>query len=321
MKQRVLRQSSSHRPRMKDHFGLKKVRNRAGNLCELVAVLIVSTTLFACAIVPPSYTPVADRSLGSSHHPALDPRLYATLWQQSSAEYRVLAEMIFSTAKFQLERALADREWTAEPSQKVGFQHLPPAVIMDIDETVMDNSRFQAQLIKTGLEYSEEVWKRWVGNRTAASVPGAVDFVTFAQARGITVFFITGRDYYHEKETRLHLRSIGIDLPEDKDTVLMRGEQKDWVSDKTSRRKFVADAYRVLLVIGDDLGDFTSAHKTTPQSRIKEAIGHREWGTKWFILPNPSYGSWLESLHDFNFKMTREEILKRKFDNLKFTHE
>jgi acid phosphatase len=243
--------------------------------------------------------------------------LYATLWQQTSAEYRVLAEMIFATAKFQLVRALADRHWTAEPSQHEGFQDLPPAIIMDIDETVLDNSFFIARLIHAGAEYSESSWREWIEEASAASVSGAIDFIAFAQARAVTVFFVTSRDRGDEEATRTQLRSAGVSLPEDKDTVLMRGERKEWGLDKVSRRQFIARSYRVLLLIGDDLGDFTSGYRSTPPERVEAALAGSVWGTKWFLLPNPVYGSWIDSLHDFDFSVPRDEISNRTFQYLR----
>jgi acid phosphatase len=284
---------------------------------KLAWLVLALAILCGCGPVIDSLPLAINRSLYSPIHSAQDPRLNATLWQQTSAEYRVLAQTIYSIAKFQLDRALVDKEWTAEPSQKDGFQNLPPAVIMDIDETVLDNSVFQARLIHAGAYYSDSLWKSWTKETGAVSIPGAVEFVSFAQARDITVFFVTGRHHSDEQETRTHLRSVGINLPKDKDTVLMRGERKEWEADKASRREFIAHSYRVLLLIGDDLGDFISGHRGTPPERTNNALNHNAWGTKWFLLPNPTYGSWIDSLHDFDFTLSKDEILRRKLQYLR----
>ncbi|HET8562927.1 MAG TPA: HAD family acid phosphatase [Candidatus Binatia bacterium] len=282
----------------------------------VVSLVVVVSIFFACATIPgPSTTA---KSSHPTDRPAVDARLHATLWQQTSAEYRLLTQSLYSMAKLHLERALVDKQWTAEPSQKDGFQNFPPAVIMDVDETVLDTSVFQATLIKDGVEYSYPLWKSWINGHQTMSIPGAVEFISFAQARGVTVFFVTNRRHTDEKETRANLSSTGISLPETPDTVLMRGERSDWGWDKATRRRYIAESYRVLMLIGDDLGDFISESTGTPQGRISEALKHNEWGTKWIVLPNAVYGSWVSSLYNFESQLDRDEILKRKFERLTF---
>ncbi|HWO41006.1 MAG TPA: HAD family acid phosphatase [Candidatus Eisenbacteria bacterium] len=269
-----------------------------------------------CATVPAAAPGSCPRAAA-----AADERLLATLWQQTSAEYRVLARSIYTHAKSQLEQALEDKQWTAEPSQKQrkDFAALPPAVILDIDETVLDTSSFQAHLIESCADFSEPLWQGWIRRQGFPPVPGAVDFVAFAQARGVTVFFVTGRDHAVEPETRANLRAAGIGLPERPDTVLTRGEMEDWGVDKTSRRRFIARGYRILLVIGDDLGDFISEYRDTPRRRIAAALKQEEWGTKWLVLPNAIYGSWVGSLYGFDSGAGKEEISRRKLEWLSAT--
>jgi 5'-nucleotidase (lipoprotein e(P4) family) len=247
---------------------------------------------------------------------ASDGRLDAILWQTTSVEYRVVAQSIYGAAKSHLERALADRQWTALPAQGENIQHLPPAVIMDIDETVIDTSRFQSLLVKTGARFSRAQWRDWSSQNAPGAVPGAVEFISLAQSRGVTVFFVTNRDHATESVTRNHLASAGIKLPDDIDTVLSQSERPDWETDKGSRRDFIAKSYRVLMLFGDDLADFISEYRTSAQARMSEAMKH-EWGTKWFMLPNPMYGSWESSLYDFNSDLSMDEISRRKFQQLR----
>jgi 5'-nucleotidase (lipoprotein e(P4) family) len=248
---------------------------------------------------------------------ASDGRLDAILWQTTSVEYRVLAQSIYGAAKSHLERALADRQWTALPAQGGNFQHLPPAVIMDIDETVIDTSGFQSLLVKTAARFSRTRWRDWSSQNEPGAVPGAIEFISFAQSRGVTVFFVTNRDYATESLTRKHLVSAGIKLPDDIDTVLSQSERPDWGTDKGSRRDFIAKTYRVLMLFGDDLADFISEYRASAQVRMSEAMKHNEWGTKWFMLPNPMYGSWESSLYDFDSSLSMDEISRRKFQQLR----
>lgn len=247
---------------------------------------------------------------------ATDDRLDAILWQSTSAEYRVLAQSIYASATLHLERALSDRQWTAL-SEQINVQHLPPAVIMDIDETVIDTARFQSQLVKNQARFNSAMWRNWLNQNQPTAVPGAVEFIAFAQARGVTVFFVTNRDRATEAVTRLNLSTIAIKLPETIDTVLCANERPDWGIDKDSRRRFIAESYRVLMLFGDDLGDFISEYRVSPQARVNEALKQNNWGSKWFMLPNPMYGSWESSLIDFNSKLTADEISRRKFEQLR----
>ena len=245
-----------------------------------------------------------------------DARLDAVLWQSTSAEYRVLAQSIYATAKLHLERALADRQWTALPAQKENFQNLPPAIIMDVDETVIDTGKFQSLLVKNRARFSSARWREWQLRNEPGAVPGAVEFIAYAQSRGVTVFFVTNREHATEPITRVNLATIGVKLPDQLDTVLSRNERADWSADKTSRQNFIAQSYRVLMLFGDDLADFIAEYRSAPQNRRREAVKHDAWGTKWFMLPNPMYGSWEGSLYDFSSELNSEAVSKRKLDQL-----
>ena len=246
-----------------------------------------------------------------------DDRLDAILWQTTSAEYHVLAQTIYTSAAVHLERALADRQWSALPAQSVNSQTLPPAVIMDIDETVLDTGRFQSHLVKNGARFASPVWRNWLNQNQPPAVPGALEFISLAQSRGVSVFFVTNRDHATEPVTRLQLAGVGIALPTNIDTVLSANEQPDWGVDKGSRRQFIAQSFRVLMLFGDDLGDFISEYRTAPHARVLAAKKHNSWGTKWFMLPNPMYGSWETSLYNFASELKVDEISRRKLEHLR----
>src|ERR1051326_4687767 len=70
--------------------------------------------------------------------------LNATLWTQRSVEFKGNAMTVYALGKVRLDEALADKKWTAAPvEQKGDYQNLPPAVVLDLDETVLDNSAYQ----------------------------------------------------------------------------------------------------------------------------------------------------------------------------------
>lgn len=245
-----------------------------------------------------------------------DDRLDAILWQTTSAEYHVLATSIYATATLHLERALADRQWSALPEQKENFQQLPPAVIMDIDETVLDTGRFQSHLVKNRARFSTVMWRDWMNQNDPPAVPGAVDFISLAAARGVTVFFVTNRDQSTEVATRRHLSAVGIKLPAHIDTVLSANERPDWDHDKGHRRRFIAQSHRVIMLFGDDLADFISEYRTGPEARMREALKYSYWGARWFLLPNPMYGSWEGALYNFRSGLAMDETSRTKAKQL-----
>lgn len=257
-----------------------------------------SRSVFRCLVAAvAAVAPAACASTGGAPPPASFAGLNATLWVQSSAEYRALARQAFSAATRALHRGLADSSWTAAIEQTGDFGALPPAVIVDVDETVLDNGDYQGRLLEDGESYASDTWAAWVAERSADAVPGAVEFARAAEREGVAVFYVTNRDASLETYTRANLAGLGFPLPETgEDIVLTRGERTDWGSDKSTRRAHVARAHRVLLLVGDDLGDFVEAG-TDLATREAALERHAErWGERWIVLPNPMYGSWERAL-------------------------
>lgn len=230
------------------------------------------------------------------------PGLLSTRWVQTSGTYTALALQAYATARRQLEQALADSTWTAYPPQANApdLSRRPPAVIVDVDETVLDNSPYQAWLIITRQNFSPGSWARWVQAAQARSVPGAVTFVQATRQRGVLVFYVTNRTADLEEATRRNLLAVGFPLPDTVDVILTRGERPEWATaDKEPRRAFVGRHYRILLQIGDQLGDFLPEPKVTVEARRALVQRYRTWwGTRWIVLPNPQYGLWQHAPDD-----------------------
>ncbi len=257
--------------------------------------------------------------------------LHGLLWMQTAAEYQISATSAYRLARIQLDRALADKDWTAMPedgqaagavgAKKRASRRKPPAVILDIDETVLDNSPMQASLAREARNFTSQVWSEWVALEAAGAVPGAVEFLQYARRRGVTVFFVSGRTKEQEEATRRNLERVGVALDPRIDQVLTRNEREEWKADKSTRRAFVARSYRVLLLIGDDLADFVSVENQTLEERIRTALAHRDqWGTKWIQLPNPVYGSWEAATRNYRNAAdaaSDREILMRKMQRLR----
>ena len=240
--------------------------------------------------------------------PAND-NLNAVLWMQRSVEYKANTEAVFALAKIRLDQALKDNNWTAAPAEQTGdYQSLSPAVVLDIDETLLDNSGYQAWMVVKGETFNPKTWTQFVKSETSTAIPGALDFTKYADSKGVRVFYVSNRTKAEEDATRENMKKLGFPMGGNIDTILSAKEQPDWGSAKGTRRAVIAKHYRILLLVGDNFGDFTDAYKGTVDERQKvfEENAAR-WGHDWLVLPNPSYGSFESAPFGGNFKLPVEE--------------
>ena len=245
--------------------------------------------------------------------------LDAVLWYATAAEFRASSEQAYRWATIQLDAALApgNRSWTAALEQDGEFANLPPAVVLDIDECVLDTSDFQSEMVRSGRPFDVELWNAWVREEEAELVPGALDFVAHAVERDVRVFFVTNRRFEVEQATLRNLARLGFPVDADGVNLLTRGEGGDDDSDKTARRASIASRYRIVLIVGDDLNDFLGETDVAADARMALADRYRAWwGLKWIVIPNPIYGGWERSIFDSDPPHTRDERLKRKYEAL-----
>jgi acid phosphatase len=246
--------------------------------------------------------------------------LDAVVWLQGSAEAHALFVGTFASAGHALERALADSSASAL-DQGPAAAALPPAVIADIDETLLDNSPFAARMIESGARFDRAVWAEWLASGQVAPFPGAAEFAQRAAQAGVTLFYVSNSNARLETAIRANLARGGFPLDDAQDTVMLFEERPEWTSDKQSRREAIARTHRVLLLLGDDLNDFVSgARGATPEAReemVERARAH--WGRDWFMLPNPTYGSWETALTG-GAQLSEEELAARKRATLRSYH-
>jgi 5'-nucleotidase (lipoprotein e(P4) family) len=225
----------------------------------------------------------------------------AVLWTQTSAEYRALAYQTFALAKLRLDSLQRnEKRGNARRSSK------PLAVIVDVDETVLDNSRFQAELVLRSIPYTSETWQEWVDRAEAGAVPGAVDFLNYAFRRGVRVFYITNRRQAEKAGTITNLKKLGFPGVSN-DTVLIR--EQGTTSSKESRRQQVASRHRIALLVGDNLNDFTDefAGKSIADRKMQVDRDRAEFGSRFIVLPNPMYGDWENSINNNKSNLTEAE--------------
>lgn len=281
--------------------------------------LLFACTLLGCATTPtptPTPAPVVEAAPAP---PPCNPGLTilnAALWMQTAAEYRAAALQTYAGARRSLDLALADPTWVGAWEETEDGYAQPPAIVLDLDETALDNSGFEARAIHAGKTYDVKMWKQWTSEGIAKAVPGAVAFMEYAKSRGVTPFYVTNRDVDEETGTRRNLEQLGFPLDAGVDTLLMQNKNGWTTSDKSPRRAFVAAQYRVLLLLGDDLNDFAKASGKTAAER-DEIMNQTAswWGTRWFILPNAEYGSWESAAIGSGGEPCAR--LQRKLDTLK----
>ena len=243
--------------------------------------------------------------------------MLAVLYAQSSAEYDANNIQTYTGAKLALDVALTKKNWTAAIEQKGNFVDKPPAVILDIDETVLNNIPFQARAIIKGEGYPNG-WIEWMLEEASTSVAGVKDFLDYAERKGIKVFYVTNRVAIAEEATRNNLKKLGLPLDTDRDVLLMKNEN-GWTSDKVSRRQLIAEDYRILLLIGDQLGDFIPLEEATVNIDSRKAISKKYkdmWGKKWFMITNPIYGRWEASIYNNVYPETEEELIQMRINAL-----
>ena len=258
--------------------------------------------LAACSSTPRSSAPIT----------VLD----ATLWMQQSAEYQAITRQTYRLARDRLDQALADPIWTAALEQTGDYAELPPAVVFDVDETILETTTYSARLIRENTVHNEEIWSRWYEGVGARPVPGALEFCAYARENGVAVFYVTNNKEYMKEVVRRNLRAAGFPLDDQREILLTRTD----VSDKGPRRAAIVKEFRILLLIGDNANDFASDFfgPTTAERANLASQYASYWGTKWIVLPNPMYGSWEAAVFDYHFPDDQEERVRRKLQALQF---
>lgn len=261
------------------------------NPLRLLTPILGVMLLSACVIDNTRIERPAPAPVAAAHD-----NLDATLWMQTAAEHDAAVLGTYAAARVQLDAALNDARWDALPAgeRSGAVADLPPAIITDADETFLDNSAFQARRIlgDKGFVYAD--WLAWVSERRARLLPGAFEFFHYAAERGVRVYFVTNRDAPAETQATLdNLRALGLPVDADGSNLMLRGDPRAPDHDKGERRRWIGARHRVLLVLGDNLGDFLDGSKADRATRAAMIEANRaRWGRQWFMLPNPAYGGW-----------------------------
>jgi 5'-nucleotidase (lipoprotein e(P4) family) len=318
--------------RLGDNALLRKIAGTSMTSRHLLT-LALAAALAGCQMLPTHTTTVAEgataelasapAAAGDGKLPGPNDNLNAVAWVQTSVEYRLIAGQTYRSALSQLDRGLKTPAWDAltKEDRDTPATGLPPAVIVDIDETVLDNSPYQARLVRDGKGFDEFTWAEWVKEEAAKPVPGALEFTRAASARGVTVYYISNRAEDLGPATLANLRKAGFPIKDDSQFLglgtIVDGCE-DSGSEKGCRRKLVGRTHRVLLQFGDQIGDMVTVLANNAEGREAAVRPYLGWvGERWFVLPGPTYGSWEPALFNNEWGQPDGERRRQKIEALR----
>jgi 5'-nucleotidase (lipoprotein e(P4) family) len=208
---------------------------------------------------------------------------WGALWQQHAAEYKALTYQAYNLAKIRLD------DFIAKKGKK------PKAIITDIDETVLDNSPYFVRQASKGRTYTDSTWIRWTAEVRCDTVPGAYNFLKYAQSCGVTVIYITNRFQVEQMPTIKNLQKFNLPNADSSHLLLLNGGN----SSKESRRLQITKKYDVVLFLGDNLGDFSKLFDglNTNERNEKVKVSANNFGNHFIVLPNAMYGTWEDRLY------------------------
>ena len=230
--------------------------------------------------------------------PDSDQMVMATLWFQHSAEARAMYYQGYNIAQLRVEQALD----TLPADLKL-------AVVADIDETILDNSPSEGKNILEGERYSSDRWTDWTSKSSAHALPGSLEFAQFLQNKGVDLYYISNRSVNELDATLANLKALNYPFA-DKEHILLKSD----ASTKTPRREIVMKTHHIILLLGDNLNDFSDLFENREVNKGFNTVDQlsEEFGKRFIILPNPLYGSWTKPIYGSTSKLTPAETANKK---------
>ncbi len=218
-----------------------------------------------------------------------DGKIFATAYQQHAAEYRALCFQAYNIAHQKVDEIVKTTT------------SLPKAIITDIDETVLNNSPYEAHQTLQGKDYESASWNEWTAMAKADTVPGAYSFLKYASTKGIEIFYVTNRGENEKTVTLKNLQKFNFPNADNEHIFL-----RESTSSKEPRRKNIKATHSVVMLLGDNLADFSFLFDVkNPEERTQNVNAvSSAFGNKFIVLPNMIYGDWESSLYNFNYSLT-----------------
>lgn len=254
----------------------------------ITALIYTSLIISSCA---------AKRGVTAGSERITDGKLWASFWHQRAAEYKALCFQAYNIAKLRLDESLKNNT-----SRQL-------ALITDIDETVLDNSPNTVSQALKGKDYEPESWFQWTSKAACDTIPGAAAFLKYAASKGVSVFYITNREERERPATLENLKKYELPFADDAHLLL-----KQTSSGKEPRRLEVLKNNEVIMLIGDNLTDFSSLFDKQPEVKRSDItrLQSSEFGKRFIVLPNAVYGDWESSLYKYDYKLDakqKEELI------------
>lgn len=256
--------------------------------------LLLALTVASCAARHQQTSSVKNQTSSSLY---IDGKVYGSYFQQHAAEYKALCYQAFNVARLRID--------AYQP-----VSNLPLCIVTDIDETILDNSPYQTNRNLAGLDYDLETWKQWTAKAQADTVPGSGSFLNFVAQKKIEVFYITNRTEAERKGTLINLQKLGLPFADSAHLLL-----KSTTSGKEPRRKTVTENHEIILLLGDNLADFTMLFDKKSLSERDAQVKSLAslFGNKFIVLPNSVYGDWEHALfqHKYDLPAKQKDSLLR----------
>ncbi len=259
---------------------------------NLTSTLLITAFITGCSSAPKK--PATPEIRGNVEY-----TVSGVYWTRHAAEARALKYQAYHSARLAFEKDLKTK------SKK------PRAIVLDIDETVLDNSPFQVGAIETGKTHPVG-WAEWVQKADAEAIPGALEFLKYASGKGAKIFYVTNRSKGEELATVQNLKKLGFPDAEN-----VQG--KSDVSSKEPRRLAISEKFHISVLVGDNLNDFSDAFEKKPVADRKKIVDEMksQWGNKFIVIPNAMYGDYEAAIYEYNYKRSDDEKFKMRHEALK----
>ena len=244
---------------------------------KLKDLLFICILVTLAVLIITSCKPIANNS-ESQETDSVDALIMATLFNNMAAEYQALCHQAYNIATYRIDQFKEDTL---------------NAIVLDIDETVMNNSPFQASMVECKKYFSPEAWKQWCEVANASSIPGVVDFLNYAHSKKFKIFYVSNRTYDVLTRTMHNMDSLGFPQIVRRSYLL-----KVDTGDKQIRRDSITNVmgYNIVMLCGDQLGDFyQDTNDSTRMQMMNDSAS--KFGDRFIVLPNAMYGTnWTASI-------------------------
>lgn len=230
--------------------------------------------------------------------------LWAVAWKQTAAEYFALCHQAYNLARMRVDEALANRPDDDKPL----------AVITDVDDTILHARSYWGYLVKHDKEFFDDaIWDEWLPHNLVTAAPGALDFFSYCESRGVDVFYVTSRDQGERtfEYALAQLQHLEFPFADEAHLYVFRD-----TSNKTSARQEIEQSYRVAVMLGDNLNDYRRDYYVTGVDE-RMAMMERDrdhWGRDFILLPNPTDGHWVRAIFGDSEPLPTEANLRKLRD-------